>query len=794
MKIAKSHVRTIGLALGLLSAIAIDVVAMNRSYPISHWLFWIYAKIWLATLFFGISCFCLGHAILLRLLQRTLPIIEHIVLAFAIGVFGFFISVFVGGLLGILRPGFFFLAPTILAAAGMRPASRFVRRIRYHLRALRGRPSSLWEIALIVAGCGGLALIYFEILTPENVAYDARWYHLPIAEHYVAQGAIRPFPEGWFLGAYPHLASHLYAWAMLLPKAVYFEKVELCAHIEFLIFLATLAGIVALVPHLLPNRRRIHLAWVAIFLFPEIFLYDSSLTVGADHIAAFWAPVILILFFRTIRSGSAIFAALLGLALAAAVGTKTSAISIVAFPALAFMSWCVWTAIYPRVGYSRMTSIKLLIVAAIAGLAASSPYWLKNWIWYGDPVYPMLRHYLNIHPSTPDFSIPLEYWFYPPFFHPPRTLAGAWETVRALFNYSFVPRDWKTFHRDVPIFGSLATLSLLWLPFLRKSRRIWVVIAAIHMGIFIWYTIHHFDRYLQAILPWMVAALVATCSQLWQQNRLARPFLGVIIGLQLVWGGDVYFFPTHAMAGSSLKKSIDLISSGFSGNYNQRFSAPFGDFLKIGYRLKHNDKVLIHENHVHWALQAMSVSDWQGSQGGISYVRARTAGGVYDLLSGMGVTHLLYDASSSKGYDTLGGDLLFFSFSSFYGERSESFGGQVLSHMPAARPRTDVSNDIVAFLGCADTYQNGLYHVSELTAADLDPKRAYPAPFQILPRKFSVAEAGGVLTKAAFAVVDPGCYPNLLTSATESGLVKLVSRGRLVLFARAPISQRPPPP
>ncbi len=65
-------------------------------------------------------------------------------------------------------------------------------------------------------GTLALAVVYLSIMVPENAAFDARSYHLPIAEHYATWGRIGRFPEGWFAGALPHLASWLYTWPFTL--------------------------------------------------------------------------------------------------------------------------------------------------------------------------------------------------------------------------------------------------------------------------------------------------------------------------------------------------------------------------------------------------------------------------------------------------------------------------------------------------------------------------------------------------------------------------------------------------
>jgi len=48
--------------------------------------------------------------------------------------------------------------------------------------------------------------------------------------------------------------------------------------------------------------------------------------------------------------------------------------------------------------------------------------------------------------------------------------AGIKESLKVLLTYSFEPNDWTAFHGKVPVFGSLFTLLLFCLPFLRGGR------------------------------------------------------------------------------------------------------------------------------------------------------------------------------------------------------------------------------------------------------------------------------------------------------------------------------------
>ena len=112
-------------------------------------------------------------------------------------------------------------------------------------------------------------------------------------------------------------AAWLYTWAFTLPGFDLAEHIVLSAHLEFFLFLATLAGIPLLVERLLP-KSRVRGAWAATFLFPGIFLYDSSLGVAADHVLAFWAVPIALTAFRFVRAWTPSRGVLLGAMLAGA--------------------------------------------------------------------------------------------------------------------------------------------------------------------------------------------------------------------------------------------------------------------------------------------------------------------------------------------------------------------------------------------------------------------------------------------------------------------------------------------
>jgi hypothetical protein len=305
---------------------------------------------------------------------------------------------------------------------------RYVRHVRYRASGRKARSalqSLIWIFGLLV-----LAMIYFKLLTPENAQFDARWKHLALAEQYAHLGFIPRFGEGWTVATNPHLASMLYTWAFLLPKARLFDQVELAAHMEFTCLLWTLATIPAAVRLLVPGVRA-NSSWVARLLFPGVLLYDSSLACGADHIAAFFALPIFICLLRALPDLQPGRCALLGLMMAGAAMPKlTAGIFLIPVPALVVAAVFVWRAIR-----ERRVLWKGPAAAAVVALGATGYFWLRNWIWYGDPLYPSLHEYLTLRPWTPD-SANLFQWGYKEFqfWRPPQNWEGVKQALKAMFS------------------------------------------------------------------------------------------------------------------------------------------------------------------------------------------------------------------------------------------------------------------------------------------------------------------------------------------------------------------------
>jgi hypothetical protein len=762
---ARANLAGLVCTLMLCGGIGVLGWVVHRHYPVQHWLFLRYAGYWLGTLTVASGAYGLGHVVLKRLRVR-LPLHAHALVAFALGVFGFELLMFAVGVAQGYRTAAFFVIPPVLCAAVASPLYKHARRVKKALLRAHRRSARLGVESLAVAfGCLGLGMVYFYVLTPHNVQFDSRFKHMALAEQFVVQGGIRASIEGFIFTARPHFTSFLYTWAFLVPGRL-FDKMELSAHLEFFIFVVTsVAGIPALVRMLIP-RADPRWIWAVRFAFPGVMLYDSSVSGGADHVGAFFGVAIAICLLRVLRDLDYRHSALLGIFLAAAALTKeTTAIMLVPAPCLLVAARGLFEAVRVLRGRGpadrdrRWLWAPLLVGAA--ALVSSAPLWATNFVLHGDPIYPILSARLRSHPFTDQAAYRFTYGYLGnSMWAPPRDLKGLGRTLLALVDHSFRPNDWSNLHRDVPVFGSLFTLLLPCLLLLGKRKRIWAVVAWVHVAIFVWYWVHHQDRYLQSVMPLMAAVTASIAILVWRSFGAApRAALCGLFGLQIVWGGDVYFLQTHNLIKSPLKAAIDLLSAGHNGDYKKRFSVQ-ENWQKIGDAMPRDGRLLLHlvpGSHVHLGTNRETILDVYLWQFGIEYGAARDRDGVWTTLHDMGVTHVFASPyKHSSGLDSIASDILFWDFVVHGTVEQEMIGGGQLARMPP-RPGGAAWGDLVAVLSCSSELPaSGLYRVSALRALPYGPdSKKVGAP---LRRAGDKSEATGLVRFASFAVLDKACY------------------------------------
>jgi hypothetical protein len=756
--------RTAGLCTSLLAALIVFACIANHHFPLGEWLLFMYARYWLFAAVFAASSFAAGLVLAELVVRKPWQVGEYLTLAFAFGVLAFGLGVFLAGLLKLYGDVFFFAWPGLLLAVCGRRGWRILRDLRRETGRgflLRLLPHGWVEILAAAFLVVSLVAVYLQVMTPLNVGGDSYWYHLPIAEHYAASGGIRRFAEGWYLGAYPHFASILYTWAFQSP-GVLFDHVALCSHLEWALFLATLAGVSVLTRKLLGGER-VPYASAAVFLFPGLFLYDSSLLTGADHVLAFWAPALGLALVRMGERFTVREAAIAGAFGGATILTKYQGSYFFVPAALLVLVLAIrHRRILPAIGWG------------VACLATSSAHWLKNWVFYGDPFYPLLNKVFAERPFH-EGAADLMYW------DAQFLLTGTfWEkvgkTAEALVAFSFVPHDWSGFHGDRPTFGSLFTLLIPVLLFLGWRKRIWLTIIGVELGVLVWFVTNHQDRYLQGLLPWMAACTAAILSLAWRGGALVRVAVVLLVGFQIAWGSDIYFIRSHGMIGDSpLKLTIDHIGAGQQKRYADRRRLHFGSLEAVGARLPKDAKVLVHERHDRLGLGTASIQDTPAWQGAVEYIVLGSPEATYRLWHELGATHVMWwpDRGGMSTVE-LAREAVFARSVELWGDGEESIGDKRLCKLrsePRDRQAAEQATTI-AWLGCGDDPPTALYSARSLATRtpveNLSREQLRGSPLEALARANAIVLRSGCDLGRAYAEI-PGQF-KLTTRAGDVNL------------------------
>jgi hypothetical protein len=751
------------LAAVLVAALVYFGNVLEHVYALRKWLFWHYLGCWVGAVAWLAACLIGGYALLGAIVRGALPKLEQLTLGLALGVGAFGLAVFFVGLVHGLNVVTFFLLPAAFAAVGWRYSGREL--FRFARRTLRARLAlPVWHLPVLVLAVLALGIVYFTILSPDVVSFDVRWYHMPIAQRYALSGAVTRFDEGFWPAAFPHLLSYIYAWAFLAPQTLLFDRIELCAHLEFVIFLATLAQIPVLVRKLVPGSRA-GITWVTLLLFPGLYIYDLNLHAGADRTTGYFALPIALTFIRAWRRFDLKEVTLFSLMIGLATLTKYTALPIVLPPALALFVRGAYVLARRRTRKEALAFAGLLILP----LVVTAPHWLKNIVYYGDPMYPMLHKYFPSHPWAPEAKARLqilEDTGRPGSFDADGLLAAAKTTL----TFSFEPNNWEFLYGNWPVFGSLFTLTMPCLLFVRGAAKVAWLYALGLSAVFIWYLLTHYDRYLVAAVPLMAGATATTCVLIVRAGLWPRVALFCLVALQAIWAGDTPFIRTHNLLNESpIRHVAKFLASAFERQPNRL--AVYEPLTTIGRSFPKDATVLAHDTIMILGIDRNWVTDLHQLE--FNYARLASPAKINDKLRSLGVTDLVWPPWT-LGRDAVGEDLAFYNYAYRATTDRRIVGGMWLAHVPSKRPRATGTEFRVAYFGCGSPYRTGWYDLAEL--ARVPDGRRGPKPVEPLDK------ADVPLSRGDFVAIDTPCFQGLNPGPR---FAYASARGQTQLYVRA---------
>ncbi len=727
---------------------------LGAVYAVGHWLFWPIALLWLYNLLLFSAFVSVGHLVLRRLLRLTLSPLDTLAFSIPVGVVGFCLLMYLLGALGLYRTGAAFALAGGLVALDAVPLYRFARDAVSAWRTPRDTRSLVAWVA-VPFGVICLALVYFPLITPDALNFDSTWYHLTIAQDYAREGRIIRF-DGDYLRNMPQLTALIHTWGWLLPMPGLTQRWTMPLHTEFFVLVSTLVGIAAAVAYLIkPQRARF--AWVGFFLFPSIFVYDKNLGGSADHFVALFCPTLYLAAARARERLTPGTLALFGILAGGAILTKYQAVYMIG-PCCVLLAW-EWTAcllrwLKRRPGGEGPWSDRqavlwspLLFIAVV--LVVISPHLIKNLLEYGNPVYPWALDVFGGHPTVKNAAYQVRHYMADDAFQPRGSLGHRLaDSLEVLFTFSL--RPFYSFTKRWPDFGSLFTLTLPLLIFIRKPGRLLAAAGVGCLAVFAWAMTYRVDRNLQSVVPILAAATTATLIRTWDLGRLARIGVTALVAVQVVWGGDVMFYSQK----DRLQEALKLVTSGFRGAEAERDGYRTA-FRRLGEMLPPDAKVLVRPSPVSLGLNRQVVLDQPGSQGLITYAGIGGPTALRDYYRRLGITHVVWDESLpswTKRSEILVREL-------FRAMPLQHVGWYTMGAIAQAQPRPDPPEYLVYVHGIPD-YQSGLYRLDDLgtyepVAPDLKhyapPQASLPGPVEQRLALLRLASAALVAPRGVLA-------------------------------------------
>jgi hypothetical protein len=728
-------------ALALGAAAALLVILLDAR-PLPTWLLADLGVIWFWQLVFTLACGSFGWLLVERVLRLALPGLEKLAHALALGFLGFGVAMYTCGYLGLYGRALAVALPLVLIAAGAPvawPAARAWWIERSEARFSRT------EFAATLFGTLGLALLYFGLLSPAAVNYDASWNQLVIAQDYAREGRIVPFPADWLKNV-PHLGSVVNTWAFLVPGLeAPALRWMMALHLEWSALLFTLVGVAAGV-RFIAERERLRGAWASLFLFPGIFVYDGNLGGAADHFAALFAVPAFLGCARWLGSLSSGHAALLGAMAAGALLSKLQAVYLLT--PLAILAAA-------RIALAPRRALPSASIGAAIAVALSALHFVRSWVFYGNPFYPLAQGWIPSRPTVPDAALHMDYLTADWRYLPPTGLERGFTAFAQSFAFSFDPHYW--FSYDVPTFGSLFTLLLPLLVVLGRARRLWLAAGVGYAAVFAWAATYWLDRHLQIFMPLLAATAGALIVRGFELGRLARLGLSALVGLQVLWGVD------YAFSGSDrMDSALALIRSGANGQAAQRYASFRAEYVALGRALPGDAVLMLHTHHVMLGIDRRVLLDWAGFQGLIDYRPLRSARELQERLRALGVTHLAWLPGGTPA-PSKQADVLFASLVAGHEREGRSFGALRLLALDDTSPPPGPLRVLVFGL---PGYANGLYPIEALaTLESLPPElQRYALPTVAAsgwPEASRLAEGADALvigrtTRASVGALPPG--------------------------------------
>jgi len=316
--------------------------------------------------------FTLGSRLLNLLQLRGIGCLEQIVFSFALGLGSVAYWLLALGLLKLLNVTSIMTSMIVLTTFLAPDMSELVAKIRTLPRIIKRtwQDASLIakSILLICLAIFGLSLV--NSLTPPW-GYDGLMYHLVGPKMFLQEGGLFPYPDNWYVNG-PFTIEMVFTLGMAFGDDVYPRLIHLSLGVLFV------AATVAIANRWM-NQERTWLTLALLMGIPILPIWASLAYIDLGWSAYEILAISALLIWW--HGKNLHWLMLSGILIGLAMGSKY--LGLMGFGLIGIFILIV----IRRDGWRRL--IKTVFAFALPAIAIASPWYLKNWIWFRTPVFPL---------------------------------------------------------------------------------------------------------------------------------------------------------------------------------------------------------------------------------------------------------------------------------------------------------------------------------------------------------------------------------------------------------------------
>ena len=466
-------------------------------------------------------------------------LLERSIFGFALGLGVLAYAIFIIGILGMLYAWSILFIVTLMGALAIREMGRMLGEIRYTVR----NPERNTAGAAGIASAIGMILVAGFAIIPalapsSGLDWDGLAYHLAIPKIYLSSHSIIYVP---FISHsnFPFFTEMLYTLGLA------FKSPGAAKLFHFAMYIGTSTGIYAICArHINSLTGRIA---AILFLTVPVISWEAGVAY-TDLSTALYITMAVYTLLNWEKTGRRNWLVVCGIMCGFAFGTKVLA-------AISIFALCVWILIAKARSKQWGSGLKLGLMVGCIALLIGSPWYIKSFIYTGNPFYPFLYDIFGG-----------RYWS--------QGAAYAYRGSQLAFGMGrgaaqFFMAPWNLFANGIhffdlpspenpkiwgiigPAFMGLIPLSiyLLW-----KERLIAKLAAFVFMFMVTWFVMMQYSRYLVTVIPMMCIIAGCGAAEINFRKMKSRHAVNVFVAVCILFGA----FNGYRISADSMKAAVGL--------------------------------------------------------------------------------------------------------------------------------------------------------------------------------------------------------------------------------------------